>query len=232
MDIYIYSDESGVFDYIHNEYFVFGGLIFLSKQEKDNQVHKYANVEKTIRNSLNFNRYTELKASFLAPKYKNKIFRSLNNCRKFAVIVNQKRINESIFNNKKSKQRYLDYAYKIGVKNALQELISKGLIIPNEVENIYFNVDEHTTATNGRYELREALENEFKWGTFNYDYQTHFPPIFPNMLNVNLNYSNSEKVRMIRASDIIANYIYKLINDSTNGTINKDLNNISIKYLP
>ena len=29
MNIYIYSDESGVFDKEHNDYFVFGGLIFL-----------------------------------------------------------------------------------------------------------------------------------------------------------------------------------------------------------
>ena len=27
MEIYVYSDESGVFDKVHNELFVFGGLI-------------------------------------------------------------------------------------------------------------------------------------------------------------------------------------------------------------
>ena len=32
MDMYIYSDESGVFDYLHNDYFVFAGVIFFSKQ--------------------------------------------------------------------------------------------------------------------------------------------------------------------------------------------------------
>ena len=31
MNIYIYSDESGVFDKEHNDYFVFGGLILLGK---------------------------------------------------------------------------------------------------------------------------------------------------------------------------------------------------------
>lgn len=36
MNLYIYSDESGVFDNKHEKYFVFGGLIFLSKFEKDN----------------------------------------------------------------------------------------------------------------------------------------------------------------------------------------------------
>lgn len=33
MNIYIYSDESGVLDKQHNRYYVFGGLIFLSSSE-------------------------------------------------------------------------------------------------------------------------------------------------------------------------------------------------------
>ena len=32
VDLYIYSDESGVFDKAHNEIFVYGGLIFLGKR--------------------------------------------------------------------------------------------------------------------------------------------------------------------------------------------------------
>ena len=35
MDIYVYSDESGVFDSAHNSWFVFGGVMFLSKDAKD-----------------------------------------------------------------------------------------------------------------------------------------------------------------------------------------------------
>lgn len=34
MNIYIYSDESGVFDKEHNDYFVFGGLIFWEQKTK------------------------------------------------------------------------------------------------------------------------------------------------------------------------------------------------------
>ena len=34
MDIFVYSDESGVFDVSHNEYFVFGGLILLGKRRQ------------------------------------------------------------------------------------------------------------------------------------------------------------------------------------------------------
>ena len=37
MNIFVYSDESGVFDVAHNDFYVFGGILFLSKNEKDNE---------------------------------------------------------------------------------------------------------------------------------------------------------------------------------------------------
>ena len=49
MDLFIYSDESGVFDKAHNEIFVYGGLIFLGKEEKDDYNRKYLAAEKAIR---------------------------------------------------------------------------------------------------------------------------------------------------------------------------------------
>ena len=35
MNLYIYSDESGVFDKAHNNYFVFGGIICIDNNEKE-----------------------------------------------------------------------------------------------------------------------------------------------------------------------------------------------------
>ena len=35
MNIYVYSDESGVFDKVHNDTFIFGGLIILGNDSKD-----------------------------------------------------------------------------------------------------------------------------------------------------------------------------------------------------
>lgn len=49
MNIYVYSDESGVFDQIHEDRFIFGGLIFLDKKSRDIETRKYLNVERTIR---------------------------------------------------------------------------------------------------------------------------------------------------------------------------------------
>jgi hypothetical protein len=205
MNIYIYSDESGVFDKEHNDYFVFGGLIILGTENKDIWSRKYAAAEKAIRETYGKN---ELKATIVSNKDKNKLFRSLNKCHKFGVIVNQKQVNQNIFNTKKSKQRYLDYAYKIAVKRALQSLIQSGNIVPSEIERIYFYVDEHTTATDGKYELKQSLEQEFKHGTFNYHYSTFYPPIFPSLKSCELEFCNSSSKLLVRAADITANKIY------------------------
>lgn len=116
-----------------------------------------------------------------------------------------------IFSNKKSKQRYLDYAYKIAIKKALINLLNLNVINKQEIENIYFYVDEHTTATNGRYELKEAIEQELKIGTFNYNYNYFYVPVFPDIKTVQLQYCNSQKMHLVRAADIIANKVYHCI---------------------
>ena len=120
MNLYIYSDESGVFDNKHEKYFVFGGLIFLSKFEKDNASRKYIAIEQLIRTTLDTDR--ELKANFLTPKNKRRLFSSMKDYFKFGIIIRLNNVINEIFIDKKSKQRYLDYAYKIGVKSALINL--------------------------------------------------------------------------------------------------------------
>lgn len=227
INIFIYSDESGVFDPVHNEYYVFGGLITLGKKEKDNLIRRYKAAEKEI--APYYRDGIELKASLISHKHKGKLFRSLNSANKFGVVIKQMDVHKEIFSNKKSKQRYLDYAYKIGIKNALQEMMNKGLFKASEVNNIYFFVDEHTTATDGLYELREALLQEFKEGTFNYNYDVFFKPIFPSMGCLELKYCNSSKNTLVRAADIIANRIY---HEVTVGNDPKIRDNLYLKYLP
>lgn len=231
MDIFVYSDESGVFDPIHNEYFVFAGIICLSKDEKDNCLRKYLGLERELRQRANYDIDEELKAVKITIKEKRKLFSSLKNTYKFTAIIDQKKINENIISNKKTKQRYLDYAYKIGLKNALQNLISKKVINKNEVKNIYVFCDEHNTATNGLYELREGLLQEFKFGTFNGNYKVFFKPLFEKIDTVNVRFLPSEKNPLIRASDIIANRIYFHCTKNEFNKIKK-VENLFIKYLP
>jgi len=152
---------------------------------------------------------------------------------KFGVVVDQSRVRDSIMAHKKSKQRYLDYVFKIGVKRLLQQLITDGIIEPDTVENMYFFVDEHTTATNGVYELRETLEEEFKYGMHNLNFSTFYPPLFPKMQAVHLQYCNSETVTLIRAADITANRIYHdALTGKTFAPFNKTDNKLLVTYLP
>lgn len=220
MNIYVYSDESGVFDVNHNKFYVFGGLVFLSKEENDNESRKYIAVENTIRRIENKSKFEEIKATSVTNKSKSKLYRSLNHCEKFGVIINQDNVHTEIFLNKKHKQRYLDFAYKIAIKRKFEEMILKNQIKAEEVENINFFVDEHTTATDGLYELRESLLQEFKEGMFSTNYVKFYPPIFPNLKTLNVNYCNSNKKTLVRAADIISNKLY-------HSTITNNLDNIN-----
>lgn len=210
MDIFVYSDESGVFDVAHNDWFVFGGLIFLSKKSADEASRRYIHAERHLSLPAGFDRSQELKAVRLNNKNKGKLFRSLNGAFRFGCVINQRRVFHAIFQSKKDKQRFLDYAYKIAVKRAFQKMIRQNVISPEEVRNISFFVDEHSTATNGRYELHEALEQEFKRGTYNQNYSHLYPPIFPALSGVRVEFCNSASVTLVRAADIVANKLYYL----------------------
>lgn len=219
MDIYVYSDESGVFDRQHNEYFVFGGLIAFSYSEVDEAIRRYQHAEDLVKIKEGLGPEVEAKACILSNGDKSKLFRSLNKFHKFGVVVHQNRVNANIFKNKKTKQRYLDYVFKIAVKRKFQTLIRDGVINPNTVTKIRFYVDEHATATDGRYELREALEQEFKIGTFNMKWSVFHEPIFPKLQSVDLSFCDSKCQALIRAADIVANKIYFC-------SISNDLNSI------
>ena len=231
MNIYVYSDESGVFDRVHEDYYVFGGIILLGNEQKDAWARRYIAAEKTLRQSKAYPRNIELKASVLNTGEKSKLFRSLNGCYKFGVIVSQRQVLQEIYQNKKTKQRYLDYAFKISLKRALERMISQGVFSPIDVNNIYCNVDEHTTATDGRYELREALEREFKLGTFNRNYCKFFPPLFPTIESVSVYYCNSATKTLVRSADIVANKLYNLAVQNNIQKIS-EISNLYITYLP
>ena len=54
----------------------------------------------------------------------------------------------------------------------------------------------------------EAIEQELKKGTYNYNYNTYYEPILPSVKSIELKYCNSSKIPLIRAADIVANKIY------------------------
>ena len=223
MNLYIYSDESGVFDKIHNDIYVYGGLICFSKNEVDSLICQYKQMEQYIRVSEHI-KTDELKAVRISNKSKAKLYRWLNKVYKFGAVINEHKVMNRIFENKKSKQRYLDYAYKITIRKQLENLISLKIINPDEIENVCFFIDEHSTATNGRYELRESLAQELLHGTYNWNYSKFYEPILPKNANLHLTFCDSNKKPLIRAADIIANRIFYYANHkNTNELLNDHL---------
>ena len=208
MNIYIYSDESGVFDPIHNDYFVFGGLMFFDVENKNIASRKYRRAENTIRSSENISNNNEVKAALISKKAKGKLYRSLNAFHKFGVVVDQSKILPQISQSKKSRQRYMDWAYKMAVKEKLLSLSRLGVVDLSSVERIYCRVDEHSTATDGKYELRESMEQEFKIGVFTHNFTVYHPPICPNLISLEVEFCNSESNTLVRAADIVANRLY------------------------
>lgn len=230
MDLYIYSDESGVFSSRHERYFIFGGVISFGKDEKDRDTRKYAHVESMLRQEYHFGQKTELKGSRLNNAQKGKVYRSLNNTYKFCIVIDQEAIDQRIYENKKHKQRYLDFAYKMVLKKCLQLLIEHGCINPDSIKNIHVYVDEHSTATDGEYELRENLLNEFKNGTFNFEAGSYFEPILPHLGGLDVSFCDSKKIYLIRASDIIANHCYHLAKENEGKVLNQ--RSMFVYYLP
>ena len=68
MNVYVFSDESGIFDYKSHEYFVYGGIIIIGKQEMDSLSRRYSAMEKNLRKKSKYRNLPELKAAFLEEK--------------------------------------------------------------------------------------------------------------------------------------------------------------------
>ena len=117
MNLFVYSDESGVFDREHNDYYVFGGLIFLSADERDECSRRYSAAEKNVRKSEHFSEETEVKASSIKHKSRRKLYNVVKGSERFGVIVSQKLLtHKGLYSNRKTKQRYLDWVYKMSVR--------------------------------------------------------------------------------------------------------------------
>ncbi len=145
-------------------------------------------------------------------------------------MIKQKELDKKIFENKRHKQRFLDFAYKMVLKKCFEQMIKYGYLDPSSVDTIYVNVDEHTTATDGLYELRENLLNEFKFGTWNFEYDKFFNPIFKDLKDVVVNFCDSRKTTLVRAADIIANHCFHSANKNI-GTVEAK-SNMFVYVLP
>jgi len=138
--IYINMDDSGVLvkERLSEPIFVYGGIIFLSKDEKDNFTRQYAALVNQIKpkyckgfqldttlieeyclthfkNSCKYN-CPELKSSVIEPKDKRRFLNFIKKYMCSVAIVDNSKIYDRIISDKASKGRFKDYITRRLVK--------------------------------------------------------------------------------------------------------------------
>lgn len=162
----------------------------------------------------------------------------MNYIKKYSILcclINNDKIYPSIKENTASRGRFLDYSLKLLIKQTISELIKENFINSNLPTKLVLNIDEQTTKTNGYYNLKESIIEELKYGIYNFNYSTVYPPILNNDLDVRICYQKSEKSYLIQASDLIAGTIRRTyLNNINNITeFNKRTSFINYKlFLP
>ncbi|EHI73847.1 Protein of uncharacterised function (DUF3800) [Streptococcus criceti] len=205
MKISLFIDDSGVF-HSNNDIFVYAGDCFVSDYEKMSAKHKYKKINKEISKSLN--RSDELKASNLKRKHKRALYKVLEKEISFSVVIDIQKIKEYVIKDKKSRQRFKDYALKRIVKELFKVLIDRGIICKTDDINLFVNIDQQGFSTNGFYGLGDGIFEELHEGITNFNYGNFFPPILTGNLDVITKSCVSENDYLIQAADILANRIW------------------------
>src|SRR5882672_10930908 len=161
----IFLDDSGIFcDGGSQPYFIYAGYVFLSKEERAEAKRKYRSLSDRIRSSIGH--VGELKAATLTGKkqHKRALVNVLNEYESMACVIFIPRVRQSIRSNKLSIHRYKDYSLKIAVKRKLETLINSGKIDPSIDTELCIYIDEQHTSTDGFYNLKESIREEFANG--------------------------------------------------------------------
>lgn len=229
-NIYIYIDDSGQLtkNNPQQSIFVYGGVYFLSKEESDDFSRQYKSIVDSIKskycndflndntinelhcqthNSNNCNyKCPELKSSKLHSKHRRHLLNFIKKYNTSVVVVNNVKLNDPIFEDKASVGRFKDYAIKREVKNIIEKLISENKINPSKPVNIFLNLDQQTTVSNGYYDLEHTIKEELQHGILNYNYGISFPPILSSV-SVKVRYKNSYYNYPVQAADLLVGEI-------------------------
>lgn len=211
MKLYAYVDESGTFDQYHNDLFVYGGIVVPGKEAKDNLERRYIDVESNIReNSAELMADDEVKASLLTMRERKRLYKVVEKspCYQFGVVVNQRELSANVFADKRFKQRYLDWALKMGLKRCLLSMLDRGAILEKGISKVAVFVDEHSSSTSGKYNLHDSINEELRCGMYSANGVFHEPVFSPKLPEISVNYLDSKTVTLIRAADITANWIF------------------------
>ena len=204
--IHLFIDDSGRLEKNSN-YFVYAGHCFIGDSPKNKAKGRYKKLVHQIAEANNFE--FELKASNLENmNHRSSLYRILQNEISFDVSMKVLNLKEYILADKKSRQRFKDYAIRRVVKKLFQHLITQNLIDPNQDIELHINIDQQGFATNGLYGLGDGVFEELHEGIYNFNYGKFYSPILNADFSVNTRSCVSENDYLIQAADILANRVW------------------------
>ena len=229
-EVYINLDDSGKLTN-KEKISVYGGIVFISKKEKDKFLTQYRSIIKSIkcnycehRDKCN-NRCPEIKNTNIQPNDKRRIMNYIKKYYVIGVIIHNNDVYDYIKTNKSARGRFNDYALRRLIKNTIKKLIKNKKIDPNQSLKLVINIDEQSTKSNGYYKLYDGILEELTEGIINYNYSIKYKPLLSN-LELYLTYQDSGKNYLIQAADLIAGTIRKMSidKDDIDGFVDLSLN--------
>lgn len=218
--IHLFIDDSGRLENNSN-YFIYAGHCFIGDDAKNKAKGRYKKLVLKIKEVKEFD--FELKASNLTDfNDRYSLFKILKFELSFSVAIKISNLKSYILADKKSRQRFKDYALRRIVKKLFQSLIDQGLVDPEQEIELHVNIDQQGFATNGLYGLGDGIFEELHEGIHNFNYGTFYPPILTGDFNVLTRSCVSENDYLIQAADILANRIW-------NSYVQ---NNVSLRTIP
>ena len=220
-EIYINLDDSGKLT-PKERICVYGGIVFLSKKEKDKFITQYKSIIADIRckyccnKDVCKNQCPEIKNTNILPKDKRRIMNYLKKYIIVALIIKNYNVYKNIINNKAAKGRFIDYSIRIMIKEIIKSLIKQSKLDSEKPIKIIINIDEQTTKSNGYYNLKEGLIEELKYGIVNFNYSTTINPILHSDVDIKLTYQNSANSFVVQASDLLAGTIRRIAINNQN----------------
>lgn len=238
-EIYINLDDSGKLT--KKELIsVYGGLVFLSKKEKDKFITQYRSIINDIKckycnhlDTCNKN-CPEIKNTNIKPSDKRRIMNYIKKYYVIGLIIYNQNVYNHIIESKAAKGRFIDYSLRRMIKEVINNQIINNKINSKEPLKVVINIDEQTTKSNGYYNLHDGLIEELKYGINNFNYSCIYNPIIFSDLDLKISYQDSGKSYLVQAADLISGTIRRSFVNAifSNKPIDKVLTNfINYKIL-
>ncbi len=215
-EIYINLDDSGKLT-TKEQISVYGGLVFLSKKEKDKFITQYRSIINDIKceycEQCN-NDCPEIKNTNIKKTDKRRLMNYIKKYYVVALVIKNDDIYEHIKQSKAARGRFVDYAIRRMIKEMIKSLIKCNSIDPNLPIKLIINIDQQSTKSNGYYNLHDGLIEELKYGILNYNYASKIKPIIFSDLDVVVSYQDSGKSYVVQAADLLAGTIRRTALDN------------------